>query len=248
MFDTSRNSDFPTHRISGRDLTDPGLTLQVGDAPSIDLLFDEYQLGEATTSTPPLNTGAVLVDANNDPVLNLNGIAGANLTAEFDFTGGDVPFDTIYVAPRLPALPSVAVAPPGVIPIGVPLDLPPSGPTVTGIGFVPSPAAAPSLGGGGVAGEGFSPLPATGDASPSVPTSPTEITFASSADTDRIKGEGKGKQDEGNSGGCPAADRLAWLKHGARSAAREADWHQPSTVGTGPEDTKNVFKAGSCYL
>jgi hypothetical protein len=92
-------------------------------------------------------------------------------------------------------------------------------------------------------------LPALGSSSPQpTTTSGSGITFTSSADADRIKSQGKEQQDEDASDKCLADDRFEWLRHGAGSAAREADFGARPGVGANPEDTKNVFKAGSCYL
>ena len=219
----------------GRLPTEPGMKLTVGDTPTIDLLFAVGQLGQATAQN--LNTGTVLDDANDQ--LSLNGTVLANLGADFNFTGGDLLTDKIYVPHQLVLLPFGIVSPPGVIPIAVPLDLPQSTSTLAVIGF--------SSGSTAVVGGGPSLLPVTGNPlSQPATTNGSEITFSSSADADRIKSQGKEKQDDDTSGECPADDRFEWLRHGARSTAREVDWGQQPGIGTGPEDTKNVFKSGTC--
>jgi hypothetical protein len=76
----------------------------------------------------------------------------------------------------------------------------------------------------------------------------TESAFTSSADAGRIKSQGKEQQGEGASGKCLADDRFEWLRHGPQSAAREMDFGARPGVGADPEDTKNVFRPGSCYL
>jgi hypothetical protein len=131
-----------------------------------------------------------------------------------------------------------AIAPPGAVPIAVPLNLPSQS--------SPDPGVLPG-----------SVSPASGSGGPPasiVDSGPPQITFVgtdaetSSAEVERIGNQRKEEEPAESLDECTDADILEWFERNPRSVASDLDWGRRAGVGAGPADTDNVFRQGNCYF
>ena len=229
VFDYFRNSDFIDGRpesegFTGRPATELGLNVTAGA-----LLFDlQYDLAEI---------GATSMGSSGS-VFGLSGL---------EYTGGDRASETMHTPTALAVGNVVFVAPPGVIPISVPL------PPTSEPGQSAAPIAVALDGPQGISLDLQVISADTGSSTPApgidsiIPPTLVDVPDLSSADVQRIKDEGREEQAE-DTPECADADRLEWVARGPRSAARDADFGRRSSVGTDPEDTRYLFKPGSCYF